>query len=114
MGLKSKSTEFRSYLLGKSAFTDVLNQEVYPFMAPEGKNFPLATYRVQRNELSNDGDLYDIALFLWFLNYDDCVELTDTLTEMFKESRVYHWKLSDVEYDAELKLFNGIINIQTT
>ena len=114
MGLKSVSEAFYTYLIGQTDFNSVLGQELYPFMATEGKEFPLGTYRVQRSELSVDGDLYDIALFLWFENYDDCLVLTDALTELFKNSKVYHWKLSDVDYDAELKLFNGIINIQTT
>lgn len=114
MGIKSTSEAFRTFLLGQTAFTGVLNQELYPFLAPEGKNFPLATYRVQRNPLTKDADAYDIALFLWFPKYNDCVELTDALTEVFKNARDYEWKLSDVDYDPELNLFNGIINIQTT
>lgn len=114
MGIKSTSETFRTFLLDQTAFTDVLEQELYPFLAPEGKSFPLATYRVQRNVLSTDGDAYEIALFLWFQKYNDCVELTDALTEVFKNARDYVWKLSDVDYDPELNLFNGIINVQTT
>lgn len=114
MGLKSISESFRTFVLAQSVFTDALDQELYPFLAAEGKSFPIATYRVQRNPLSKDEDLYDIALFLWFEKYDPCVELNDALTEIFKNARDYEWKLSDVDYDTELKLFNGIINIQTT
>lgn len=114
MGIKSTSEAFRTFLLGQTVFTDVLEQELYPFLAPEGKSFPLATYRVQRSPLTKDADAYDIALFLWFPKYNDCVELTDALTEVFKNARNYEWKLEDVDYDTELNLFNGIINIQTT
>lgn len=114
MGLKSTSEAFRTFLLAESAFTDVLGQELYPFMATEGKTFPISTYRIQQSEFaSKDADQYDIALFLWFENYNDCADVTDALTEVFKESGVYQWKLSDLDYDAELKLFNGIINITT-
>jgi len=114
MGLKSTSEAFRSFLLGETAFTAVMNEELYPYMAAEGKQFPLATYRIQQSEFATkDADRFDIVLFLWFQNYDDCAELTDALTEVFKASDVYDWKLSDLDYDAELKLFNGIINITT-
>ncbi len=114
MGLKTESEALRTFLLGQTAFTSVMNEELYPFMATEGKAFPLSTYRIQQSEFATkDSDQYDIALFLWFETYNDCVELTDALTEIFKEAGQYEWKLSDLDYDAEIKLFNGIINITT-
>lgn len=113
MGLKAVSIDFRSFLLGQAAVTDVIGEEIYPFMAMEGKSFPIATYRVQQTPLSQSGDSYDIALFCWFQTYDECTEFTDTLTDIFKSSNAYEWKLSDLDYDPELKLFNGIINITT-
>ena len=114
MGLKTVSESLRTFLLAQAAFTNVMNEELYPFMASEGKTFPLATYRIQQSEFATkDSDQYDIALFLWFENYNDCVELTDALTDIFKEANNYNWKISDLDYAEEIKLFNGIINITT-
>lgn len=111
MGLKSVSEALRTFLLAETAFTDVLNEELYPYLPTEGKVFPLATYRIQQSELSKDGDQFDIALFLWFNDYNNCADLTDALTEIFKAAEDYDWKLSDLDYEPELKLFHGIINI---
>lgn len=114
MGLKSQSEAFRTFVLAQTAFTSVLNEELYPYGATEGKTFPIAVYRVQQTPATYDGDQYDIALFLWFENdYDACTELVDAMTAVFKESGAYDWKLSDVDYDPETKIFNGIINITT-
>ena len=40
MGLKSQSEAFVAFVLSQTAFTNVLNQELYPYGATEGKEFP--------------------------------------------------------------------------
>ncbi len=113
MGLKTVSQDFAEFVFNEAAYNAVIDTKPFPFMATEGKQFPLATYRIQRTEATQDADSFDIALFLWFQTYDECAELTDALTEVFKAANQYDWKLSDLDYDAELSLFNGIININT-
>ena len=110
------SEELIAFLATQIVFTSVMGVKLYPIVAPEGTNFPFATYRISdQRPLSRDGDTMTVDLFFWFgpNKYKECVGFTDLMKIVIGENENYEWQSSNPDFSDEGFGYVGIINFNT-
>ena len=111
--IKQVSEELFALLTAETAFTDVMGQKLFPIIALEGNDFPLATYRItDQVGKTKDADGASIQLNFVFSHqaYDDCVVFTDAMKPILEAN--YDWISSTVDYEPEGNYYFGIINLE--
>lgn len=105
-----------AFLATQIVFTSIMSAKIYPIVAPEGTDFPFATYRIsEQRPLSRDGDAAVVELFFWFgpNKYKECVGFTDLMKTVINEKEDYEWQSSSPDFSDEGFGYVGIINFNT-
>jgi hypothetical protein len=103
-----------SFFISSSEFSVLLEERMYPIIAPEDVVFPFATYTLESTEgESKDADLFRATLFFWFQEnqYNEALQFTDQMIELVKASQNIEFESSSVQYLEENNSYAGIINI---
>lgn len=103
-----------SFFTSSTVFTSLMEQRMYPVIAPEDVQFPFATYSLESKESeSKDADLYRATLFFWFEEnqYNEALQFTDQMIELVKASQNIEFESSSVQYLEENNSYAGVINI---
>jgi hypothetical protein len=111
--LKQLSIEIFETLTSETAFTDVMDQKVFPILASENQETPLTTYRItELKPLSKESRNASFELMFWFgINqYDECVDFTDAMVSLLATK--YRFISSTVDISEDTKFYNGIINLE--
>lgn len=108
--MKIAAQELYEFLMGRTEFTDVLGDKLFPIVAFEDNEYPLATYRVIQEPMSKDGDKHSFVLNCCFVSWIDALEFTDSIVEVLREE--YDFISSTVDWNEDLKIYIGIINIE--
>jgi hypothetical protein len=108
--MKIAAEELYNFLMGRTEFTDVLGNKLFPIVAFEDNEYPLATYRVIQEPMSKDSDKYTFILNVCFTSWIDALEFTDSIVEVLKEQ--YDYSSSTVDWNEDLKIYIGIINFE--
>jgi hypothetical protein len=108
------SEELILFLATHPEFTTVMGAKIFPIVAPEGTNFPFATYRInEQTQLSYDGTAATIELFFWFgpEKYKKAAEFTDAMKPIIELKPNYEWQNATVDFIESGFSYVGIINI---
>lgn len=103
-----------SFFTSNSAFSVLMEQRMYPIIAPEDVVFPFATYTLESREgESKDADSYRATLFFWFQEnqYNEALQFTDQMIDLVKATQNIEFESSSVQYLEENNSYAGIINI---
>lgn len=109
------SQQIIAYFTSKTFFTDIVSDNIYAVIAPEGQTFPFACFVInQQAILSREGDEFNVTLFLWFSEnqYDQAIQFTDTVTALVKENTSWNWEDSTFQFIEENISYCGIINFK--
>ncbi len=109
------SQQIIAYFTGKTAFTDIVSNNIYAVIAPEEQSFPFVSFLInQQAPLSRDGDEFNVTLFLWFdeNKYDELLQFIDTVTQLVKENKNWNWEDSSFQLFEENISYFGIINFK--
>jgi hypothetical protein len=110
------SEELIVYLASQLVFTQVMGTRIFPIVAPEGTDFPFATYRItEQMPLSSSGSAASIELYLWFgpNKYMSCMGFTDLMKTVIEEKQNYIWQSSTPDFSEDGFGYVGIINFNT-
>jgi hypothetical protein len=110
------SEELIAFLATHPDFTVAMGTKIFPIVAPEGTNFPFATYRI--NEVANlsyDATAATVQLYFWFAQneYKKAVDFVDKMKPIIEENENYEWQNSTVDFIESGFSFVGIINFNT-
>lgn len=111
--LKQLSEELVSFLGDSTAFTEVMDDKVFPIIAKAENSLPLTTYRItELRGMTKDATGGTIELMFWFAkeNYDECVDFTDAMVQLLKTK--YRFISSTVDISEDTMNYNGIINLE--
>jgi hypothetical protein len=103
--------EIYSFFTTNSVFSTALQTKLYPAVAPEGTNFPFATYQVDRVEAkSKDKDDHMVTLFLRFdkNKFTEMAQLMEDILPIIKNK--YDWEGSTFDFIEDDMGYVGIIN----
>jgi hypothetical protein len=103
-----------SFFTSSTFFTDVMQQRMYPVIAPEDVQFPFATYSLESQEgESKDADMFSATLFFWFQEnqYNEALQFTDQMIELVKASQNIEFESSSLMWMEANNSYAGVINI---
>ncbi len=103
-----------SFFTSNIGFTSVMEDKLFPIIAPEETVSPFATYRIGGKEgVSKDADEYNATLFFWFdeNQYNEALQFTDQMIELVKASQNLEFVSSSIDYIEENDSYAGIINL---
>ena len=106
------SKKVANFFLTKQPYVDVFGaNRPFPVVAPEGTDFPFATYTIDRAEgKSKDGDEYSVTAYFWF-DANNYTEMASLLEDIIPEiQNEYDFQAATMDFVEDNQSFVGIIN----
>lgn len=106
------SIKVANFFLTKQSYVDVFGAvRPYPVVAPEGTQFPFATYTIDRVEgKTKDGDEYSVTVYFWFdaNNYTEMATLLENIIPEIQDD--YDFQAATMDFVEDNQSYVGIIN----